>query len=544
MVKKISNVASKGKKVKKETKRGAAQPLSPNTSSDSLLNLVSLSNKEVWTLINDLFRRVVGASPTFFSGEGLTAPRAASTSTDRAGAAADLATIIDIKGLVFVLKKCSILVKVEQNLCPNGIQSLFGNGKGLNPGGGMRKIASSVSLSSMASIHSDNIDLSSTIVSDSKRGKTIPPEAREGCLLFLRALVEIVGTSSEPFVVPLLAAALEECSSSSNFVRNAAEDTASSIISIVSCHALPNLVCPVIFEALHSPEWRVKTVALQKLAECADLHPHNISRLLPKILPIITSQVWDTKPQVTNAAKKCILACCMTNINPDVAPAIPAIVTAICKPNETSNAIDELKATTFVAPVDASTLSILCPVLSRGLKEKVALSKRSCCIVIENMSKLVETPEAVKPFGPLLVPELKKVAENVQFEEIRDAALAGLSALTKALGHSSIDDAVSYMMKAENDRIATEQQRIEEERAARKLVDEVLLKKEEDERKQWKEAMEAQRLLNELVLREEEEKKADERRKKELAKKSTKGEGGKCQSCGLKKCKKTCLFKK
>merc|ERR1712127_98405 len=204
--------------------------------------------------------------------------------------------------------------------------------------------------------------------------------------------------------------------------------------------------------------------ALDSLGKCAAAHPAPISRLLPEIIPAVSGQVFDTKPQVTRAAASALLACCQTNINPDVAPAVPAVVNAILKPSETIKAIDELKSTTFVASVDASTLSILCPILSRGLKDKMAINKRSCCIVIENMSRLVETPQAVAPFGPLLVPELKKVAENVQFEEIRDAALAALQTLTKALGHSDIETAISSVMAEEAKRVAEEQSRIENER--------------------------------------------------------------------------------
>lgn len=527
---------------KKDSKRGAAPPLKPKSfaSSDSVSAIASLSAEDLQNMVDETLRMVFGGKPSLFGGaQAVGAPRTASTSLDRGGAAADLAMITKEKGVVNVLKKCGVLEKLEANLIPNGIASLFGNEKGLNPGGGMRKITSSISLASMASAVSDG---NSTMISDSKRGKTTPPEVREGCMLLLRALVEIVGKSSEPFVVPLLAAVLEECSSSASNVRDAAEDAATSIIALANEHAVPTLLCPVLFEALHSPEWRVKTVAMQKLCQCADLHPRQISRLLPVIVPTVTSQVWDTKPQVTKAAKEALLKCCNTNINPDVAPAVPAVVQAICKPNDTSKAIDELKATTFVASVDASTLSILCPVLSRGLKDKVALNKRSCCVVIENMSRLVETPEAVAPFGPLLVPELKRVAENVQFEEIRDAALAALGALTKALGHASIDEALSAVMKEETERIEAEQRRILEERDAEAAREEEMNRKEEEERKLWKQAMEAQRLLNDLALKEEEEKKAEERRKKEISKKGTKSSGGKCQSCNLKKCRKTCLF--
>jgi hypothetical protein len=540
IVKKV--VAKKGVKGKKDSKRGAAPALKPKNlnSPESIAAITSLADEEFKNQVDDILRQVLGGKPSVFGGQGMGAPTTASTSLDRQGMAADLATIVKEKGTINVLKKCGVLQKLEKNLIPSGIGAVFGNEKGMNPGGGMKRITSKASLASM-DIDNDKNDTGSTIVSDSKKGKTNPPEAREGCLLFLRALLEIVGKASEPFVVPLLAAALEECSSSSSFVRDAAEDTTTSIIRSANANVFSSLVFPILFEALQSPEWRVKAIAMHKMSESAELHPRHVSRLLPKIVPVVTSQVWDTKPQVTKAAKEALLVCCATNINPDVAPAIPAIVDAICKPNETMRAIDELKATTFVASVDSSTLAILCPILSRGLKEKMAINKRSCCIVIENMSRLVETPEAVAPFGPLLVPDLKKVAENVQFEEIRDAALAALGALTKSLGHTDIDSAISSIMKDENDRIETERTRIEDERAAEEAREEELQKKEEEERKMWKEAMEAQRLLNALAIKEEDEKKAEEYRKKEIDKKGTKT-GGKCQGCGLKKCKKSCLF--
>jgi hypothetical protein len=479
--KKVGGKTSTGK-TSSATKRGVAPPLEPRTLStpDAVTEICALPDAEFRDKVDDILRQTLGAPALFSGGAGIATPRKASTSIDRRGAAADLATLVKGKGVIYVLKKCKVMEKIEMNLVPNGITAVFGNAKGLNPGGGMRKIASAVSLASMGSM--DVNDATSTIVSDYRKGLTTPPEAREGCLLFIRALANIVGKQSEPFIVPLLAAALEECSSSSSFVREAAEDTTNSMFELFSGLAVPILVCPVLFEALHSPEWRVKTTALEKLAQCASLHPNHISRLLPEIIPTVTSQVWDTKPQVTNAARGALLACCNTNINPDVAPAIPAIVNAICKPKEVIQAVDELKATTFVASVDASTLAILCPILARGLKDKMAINKRSCCLVIENMSRLVETPKAVAPFGPLLVPELKKVVENVQFEEIRDAALKALNALTRALGHADIESAISSIMQEENARIKAEQRRIEDERADEAKREEEMRIKEEEER--------------------------------------------------------------
>ena len=242
------------------------------------------------------------------------------------------------------------------------------------------------------------------------------------------------------------------------------------------------------------------------------------------------------------------MAICRTNTNADIEPAIPAVVKAICKPADTNKAVSELMGTTFVVPVDAPTLSILCPVLARALKEKLAIHKRSACVVISNMSRLVGTPDDVAPFGPLLVPELKKVANNVQFEEIRDEALKALANLTKALGNSYSENEVEVdnaaAMAEEVSRVEAEQKRIADEREAERKKEEETKKKEEEERRKFKEAMDAQRELEKLEAEKARKEKEEEMKKREKSKRSTKGAGGKCQACGLKKCRKTCLFYK
>ncbi len=518
---------------------------------DSLSKFLSLDEaQQKDRALNEFLPHCLGERASFH--EGIAKPHTASTTQSRGAAAADLAVLVKELGAVVVLKRFGVLAEIEKTLLPLGIGAVFGNGPGagINPGGGMRKIASAVSLASMESAGAYTDDFpsnmsiggTSTIATDSKRGKTTPSNAREGALLLLRALCELGLKSVEPYVVPMLAAALDECGSSSSSVREAAEDASVAIVSLVNPLAVTRLIVPVIFEALHSPEWRVKAAALDRLSQVAERAPQQVSRLLPKIIPTVTAQVWDTKPQVTKSANQTLLAVCQTNENPDVSPAIPAVVNAISKPADTYKAVEELMATTFVATVDSSTLAILCPILSRGLKEKNAVRKRSCCVVIENMSRLVDSPNAVAPFGPLLVPELKKVVENVQFEDIRDVALSALQSLTRALGHADIEDAVKAIMQAEAEEAEAEQKRIEDALEEERRAEEEQRKKEEVERQQFKEAMEAQRLLEKLALEEEEKKKQEAMLKKEQQKKSTKSASGKCQGCGLKKCPKTCLF--
>lgn len=522
-------------------KRGSIAPvLSPCSlaSAAAMDALKSLDKESKIVKIKELFDKAIGIQTLVDRSK----PHAASTTRDRAAAAADIAAAAKALGVAFVLKECQLVNEMQRMLFPEGIESIFTSEDASV--GGLKPSASAVSLSSLAdATYSTGESL--TMGTDSKRGKSTPADAREGCLLLIRALCEIVGKPAEPYVVgAFLVAALDECGSNSSSVREAAEDSSTALVRLANPWSFPCLICPIIIKALRSNEWRVKSNAMDRLAQCAETSPSQVCKLLPKLIPVLTSQCFDTKPQVTKAAASALLAICQTNSNQDVKPAIPAVVNAICKPAETNKAIEKLMGTTFVVTVDAPTLSILCPVLSRALKEKLAIHKRAACLVISNMSKLVGSPEDVAPFGPLLVPELKKVASSVQFEEIRDEALKALNTLTKALGemYSEEEEKKAARMAEEVRKVEEEQKRIEEERLAILAKEEEMKRKEEEERRRFKEAMDAQRELDRIAAEEAKKKAEEEALEKDKASRSTKGNSGKCQGCGLKKCKKTCLF--
>lgn len=558
MKKKAAPAALSGAKKKSgAAARGAAPPLA-KLATGRAKALIDQGKEEQTAAIHEMYRQLVG-QPVPLS--DLSAPRAASTTRDRSAAAADLATAVQLLGLRFVLKECLVWEQVQLTLFPDGIAELLSkhdaNGTSdMNNNDGtatptLRPSPSAVSLTSL--------DETTTVTSgggghlslgtDTKRGKHVPADAREGCLLFLRAMCEIVGRQAAAYVVGApLAAALDECGSASSGVREAAQDTAIAILQLAEPWAFGPLIRPLLLQALQSNEWRVKAQALERLAQCAThTAPQQVHKSLPALLPAITPQVWDTKAQVSKAARTALLAICQTNVNPDIKPAIPAVVNAICKPADTNKAVSELMGTTFVVPVDAPTLAILCPVLARALKEKLAIHKRAACLVIANMSKLVESPSAVAPFGSLLVPELQRVSENVQFAEIRDEALKALAQLTKALGESyKVDQDATHAaeMQAAGQRAKEEQDRIQAQQAADAAHDEERRQQEAAEREQFKQAMNAQRELDRLAAEEAEAKRKAEELAREKAKLSTKGATGKCQACGLKKCKKGCVFAK
>ena len=108
--------------------------------------------------------------------------------------------------------------------------------------------------------------------------------------------------------------------------------------------------------------------------------------------------------------------------NKDIESLVPAVISAMANPAEVPNTIHKLGATTFVAAVTASTLSLLVPLLVRGLRDRSTPIKRKSALVIDNMSKLVNNPADAAVFLPRLLPGLDAVRTEVANPECREVA--------------------------------------------------------------------------------------------------------------------------
>merc|ERR1719261_237744 len=68
---------------------------------------------------------------------------------------------------------------------------------------------------------------------------------------------------------------------------------------------------------------------------------------------------------------------------------------------EGETCLDKLVSTTYVSAVDEPTLSIIMPVLMRGLRVKGNVNMvRKAAVVIDTMFKLVNNPADISEFAP------------------------------------------------------------------------------------------------------------------------------------------------
>lgn len=242
----------------------------------------------------------------------------------------------------------------------------------------------------------------------------------------------------EPYVFPLFPAMLAATGHKSKPVQEAALGACAATVRALNPRAA-RLVLPLLFKAMESPEWRVKQGCCQLIGVLAKHASSQLNICMPLIVPRVTVCLRDTKKEVSKAAKQALVDACSVMNNPDIAPVVPAMLLAIKDPDQCPAALEDLMHTTFVHPVDASSLSVIVPILARSLTSRGAMhEKRKAATVIINMCKLVLNPSDVEPFVPKLLPELKRSAEDAAFDEIREVCAAAEATLLRAMGEAGI----------------------------------------------------------------------------------------------------------
>ncbi len=111
-------------------------------------------------------------------------------------------------------------------------------------------------------------------------------------------------------------------------------------------------------------------------------------------------------------------AACTLVGNRDIENMVPLVISSIANPAEVQDTVHKLASTTFVQQVESPALSIMVPLLLRGLRERVTAIKRKAALIADNMSKLVDNPAEAMVFLPRLMPEIEKVGMLVDDRQL------------------------------------------------------------------------------------------------------------------------------
>ena len=249
------------------------------------------------------------------------------------------------------------------------------------------------------------------------------PASREGAAGAILAIVNAGAVKAlEPTFVDsgLYATLLETFADKMPAVRQTAIDAVKAFVSKMNPWATALVLPALLNEIKNNGKWQVKTGAIVIINQLVQSAPAQTSKLMSDIVPILAEAIWDTKADVKKAARDSLTKATALVSNKDIERFIPALIKALINPvEEVPKTLDLLSATTFVSEVDSATLSLMVPLLSRGLSEKLTATKRRVAVITDNMAKLVDSAVTVRPFIPKLLPGLIKVETSIGDPEAR-----------------------------------------------------------------------------------------------------------------------------
>eukprot|EP01034_Spumella_vulgaris_P022426 gene22426-28551_t len=256
---------------------------------------------------------------------------------------------------------------------------------------------------------------------------------REVGLLLCMSLLKRVGRAIEPFALPLLRTFLMLHGDRSSVVRDLSAAICCTMFQTICPHVFRN-VFPVLTAMLVEEDWRIKVGALNVLRIISPRVSLQLSPLLPQLIPLVSECMSDARKPVSIAGTEAMLAACGAISNEDIRHLVPEIVSVIARPEESAKALDHLLETTFVTNVDAPTLALIAPLLTKALRGRSSLLKRKAAKVIDNMCRLVQEPAFVAPFVPMLLPALDKVIDEIVDQEVCGVVQEARAVLLKAMG--------------------------------------------------------------------------------------------------------------
>ncbi|ODQ78662.1 hypothetical protein BABINDRAFT_162368 [Babjeviella inositovora NRRL Y-12698] len=253
--------------------------------------------------------------------------------------------------------------------------------------------------------------------------------------------------SVEPYIVAMVESISAKAGDKSKDVQAAANKALWMIAHSITPSAIKILLPKLTTLLSSTSKWQEKVALLATLAELVNSSHHQLALRMPELIPVLSETMWDTKSEVKKAATATITKATETVHNKDIEVFIPKLVECIAKPTEVPETVHMLGATTFVSEVTMATLSIMVPLLSRGLAERDTAIKRKAAVIVDNMCKLVDDPQVVAPFMAKLLPALKANVATIADPEARDVTLRALNTL-KRVGAIGADDVIPELSTA------------------------------------------------------------------------------------------------
>lgn len=277
--------------------------------------------------------------------------------------------------------------------------------------------------------------------------KTGGANARQGAMLVFECLSQRLGILFEPYIIVILPIMLKCFADTSPQVREAASQTAKGIMANLSAHGV-KLVLPSVLRALEDSAWRTKQAGIQILGSMAYCAPRQLGSCLPQVVPKLTEALTDSHPKVRESGKSALRDIGSVVRNPEIASISNALLNALEDPNKyTPEALQQLQSTSFVHSIDAPSLALVMPIITRGLKDRGGDAKKKSALIVGSMCSMINDAKDLIPYMDMVLPSLKSQLMD-PIPEVRAVAAKAMGKLVKGLGEKHFSDILAWLLDA------------------------------------------------------------------------------------------------
>ncbi|KAF8063638.1 armadillo-type protein [Lyophyllum atratum] len=131
--------------------------------------------------------------------------------------------------------------------------------------------------------------------------------------------------------------------------------------------------------------------------------------------------------------------------NPEIQSLVPVLLKALVDPAKAPNTLGSLLKTSFMHYIDHSSLALIVPIITRGLRERGADTRKKAAQIVGNLASLTDSKDFI-PYLAELLPMVHLVLID-PVPEARATAAKALSTLVERLGEIHFPDLVPGLLR-------------------------------------------------------------------------------------------------
>eukprot|EP00929_Paragymnodinium_shiwhaense_P086899 TRINITY_DN47277_c0_g2_i1.p1 TRINITY_DN47277_c0_g2~~TRINITY_DN47277_c0_g2_i1.p1 ORF type:complete len:2755 (+),score=912.30 TRINITY_DN47277_c0_g2_i1:113-8377(+) len=272
---------------------------------------------------------------------------------------------------------------------------------------------------------------------------------RQGALMCLEGLTLSLGRLFDPYVVSSLPLLLQAFSDSSKPVQGSALTAARAMMSQLSGPGVKQVLKPLL-EGIKDKQWRTKLGSIELLASMTNCLPKQLAACLPQVVPALCLVINDQHNKVKEAARDALDRIGSIITSPELRALAPELIEALTDGAQfehiTKRVLNQLLSTSFVHHIDAPSLSLVCPLVQRALKERTAEMKRKGAQIVGSMVLLIKDPKDIQPYLPILLPCLKETLLD-PIPDVRATAAKAFGTLANGLPEDMLGDTMPWLFE-------------------------------------------------------------------------------------------------